>query len=339
MTNHPPLTMDDYAVVLAYLTHFPGKHHADVLLRLDVDEREWEEADKRWREAMIQDLLVESHTVSDAFNDAFVPVKRRLKKETPELVSLTPLRLPLAATPPLVTIADPPVLRAIAPEAAVFAQSATLAAPVASRPLEVPSFVSWPVAFAPPPIVGEKPPVNPRSPSVEAASASPTHRNDLVPVGMRHFTSLAGTQLAPDAPSTTPTLPFVRAAPPAPPKPQTPVSLVPEGMRRFTGITGTQGAIDVPSGPSLPFGLRPAVATVESPMSLEEYTRLHVELALAPANRREIVQRYGIDEPKLSRLDAYWGPRIKTDAAMRAVWDSIYAAHRARLARNEGPPR
>ena len=74
-------------------------------------------------------------------------------------------------------------------------------------------------------------------------------------------------------------------------------------------------------------------------MALEEYTRLHVELARDPANRRAIVQRYGLDEPRLLRLDAYWGPRIKADAGLRAIWDGTYAAHRARLGSPERPPR
>jgi hypothetical protein len=161
---------------------------------------------------------------------------------------------------------------------------------------------------------------------------------------MRHFTNLAGTQLAADAPRG-PTLPFAPAAPaplPAPPKPE---SLVPEGMRRFTSLTGTQGVVDAPSSPSLPFAKSPAPIptpspeVAEPPMALEQYARLHVEIARDPKSRREIVQRYGIDEQRLSRLDAYWGPRIVADARLRAVWDSTYAAHRARLGRPEGPPR
>jgi len=74
-------------------------------------------------------------------------------------------------------------------------------------------------------------------------------------------------------------------------------------------------------------------------MAIEEYTRLHVELARDPANRRAIVQRHGLDEPRLLRLDAYGGPRIKADVGLRAIRDSTYAAHRARLGHPEGPPR
>lgn len=165
---------------------------------------------------------------------------------------------------------------------------------------------------------------------------------DLLPAGMRRFASVAMTQEAAHAPSK-PAIPFARGAPaPATPPRSAPApeALLPEGMRRFVAVTGTHDASSAPAGAALPFPQRPAppagAPADPPPLPLEQYARLHVELALAPASQPQVLQRHGLDERRLAALDAHWGPRIKADAGLRAIWDSTYSAHRARVA---GPQR
>ncbi|TKD11749.1 hypothetical protein [Polyangium fumosum] len=76
---------------------------------------------------------------------------------------------------------------------------------------------------------------------------------DIVPRGMRHFTSVTNTEAAPGIP-TGPALPFEppRAAVVAPDAARVAPPL-PEGMRHFTSLTGTTPAPDVTARPVLPF--------------------------------------------------------------------------------------
>jgi len=190
--------------------------------------------------------------------------------------------------------------------------------------------------------VPSPPPAPPRPPAPESS----------VPVGMRHFTSLTGTQPAPGTPQGSP-LPFKPANPSAPAtppvRPPIPELRVPEGVRHFTNTTDTQLGPEPPRGPAVPFkrpavtgaatpeeptplaGPRPFPASADPPLPLAQYARLHVELALDPANRHLTLQRHGLDERRLRELDAFWNPRVKTDPSLRAAWDSFYAAHRAWL--------
>jgi len=173
-----------------------------------------------------------------------------------------------------------------------------------------------------------------------------------VPAGMRHFTNLTGTQPAAEAPRG-PALPFGRVDPAAAAASE---SVVPAGMRRFTSLTGTQIAPAAARGPALPFvqpgqpaaapetlapivSAPPAPASAEPPVPLAQYVRLHVELALEPANRHQILDHHGLDERRLGQLDAFWSPRIKVDPGLRAAWDSAYAAHRAWLLSSKRPQR
>jgi hypothetical protein len=339
------LPLERYAEATAYLAHFRKADPAEVIERLGIEAGDFKAAQKAWTTAIGDELERQETTLALRLGEIFAPTRQRLGEAQPTLESVGPraservkplavVEKPVAIEPIRKTIPLPEPIALKEPEAR----------PIVSLPLASPpaAIVPPPGMIAPPLIIATPPPANAHSPWSESTTASPPLREDLVPAGMRHFTSVVGTQLAPAAPST-PALPFVRGAPPGPSKPPASRALVPEGMRHFTSVTGTQGPIDAPSGPSLPFGLRPAAAAAtehaESPMALEEYTRLHVELARDPANRRAIVQRHGLDEPRLLRLDAYWGPRIKADAGLRAIWDSAYAAHRARLGRPEGPPR
>lgn len=337
------LPLERYAEVTAHLVHFKKADPAEVVERLGIEASDFKAAQKAWTSAIGDELELQETTLALRLGAVFAPTRQRLADAQPTLESVGPRAservkpVAVAATPAAL---EPVREAAPLPEPAAIAEPAAWSIatpPVATRPAAV---ATPPVMFAPPLIVSAPPPDTAHSPWIEAAAPSAPSREDLVPIGMRNFKVQAGTQLAPDVPSA-PALPFVRGVPPGPPKPPSPASVVPEGMRHFTSTTGTQGPIGAPVGPSLPFGLRPVAAAPKepvepAPMALEDYTRLHVELARDPANRRAIVQRHGLDEARLARLDAHWGPRIKADAGLRAIWDSTYAAHRARLG---GPPR
>lgn len=145
-----------------------------------------------------------------------------------------------------------------------------------------------------------------------------------LPPGMRGFLDMRSTQLSPEAPPITPALPFGGAAEPKAPElaaapPQriaaspSPEALVPEGMRHFKSLTGTEIS---PPPPRL---------------TLEQYARMCVELALYPAHRLEVLRRNGVDDEQRSRLDAYWGARVREDVSVKAAWDRFYIEHWTRL--------
>lgn len=317
MESHPLLTMEEYAAVLAYLSHYPGECRADVLSRLEVNEREWEQADKRWLDAIVRDLLDENRALGDAFNGAFVPAKRRLKKEMPDIASLTPLRPPLAAAKPAVAIAELPVIPSSVPAALAFAPPAPMFEPPAP-------------AFAPPAFILSPP-----------ASAASSERESLVPVGMRNFKSLKGTEAVMDA-APPPTLPFrslaagessVFAAP-------DPNSIVPVGMRGFTSVSGTQAASPLPAGPALPFAgskgppPAPPPPIVVSPpqelpsLSIEQYASLCVELELEPSQTTETLLRYRLTPSLRAKLDAAWRDRMARASDVYTAWSKAVTQYK-----------
>jgi len=336
--------MGEYATVLAYLSHYPGAQRADVFLRLEVNEGEWKEADEGLSDAMIQELLEEKRALSDAFNAAFVPVKRRLKKEKPEITSLTPLRPPLAAAKPLVAMAEPPALPAVAPPAPVFTLPASVFAPPA------PVFTPPAPVFTPPAEVFAPPAPVFAPPAFIFAPPAPvlsSDRESIVPVGMRHFKSLKGTEaVADEAPA--PALPFrasVPGEPPAQAKAE-PRSLVPAGMRGFTNLSGTQGVNPLPAGPALPFagakGPPPAPPPPAPPpplagkppldlpsFSVEQYASLCVELELDPARAAETLQRYRLTQEQRTALDAAWRERMAQAADLYASWSQAVTRYKA----------
>jgi hypothetical protein len=165
----------------------------------------------------------------------------------------------------------------------------------------------------------------------------------FVPPSMRHFTDIRETELAAGPPPDGPVLPFRPATQAEPPEPSESASWIPEGMRSFTSIGETQPAPDAPSRPALPFATaqdRDDPDLGETPrLSLDEHARLCVELALYPAYRAAILQRYGLDEDQRQELAAFWSARITADPTLRVSWDNLCAAHRAQLLSAQHPKR
>jgi hypothetical protein len=207
-------------------------------------------------------------------------------------------------------------------------------------------------------------------------SAKPIAAGSVIPEGMRRFTNLTGTDAASDAPEG-PALPFAAApkarpaiievgAPESQPEPPTlprparaeiPLeppqeASIPKGMRHFKSVSGTEISPEgAPKDPALPFA--PAAADAPAPkagappplpspaprLTLEQYAQMSVELALYPAHKLTILQRYGVDDEMQRRLDGYWGARVREDAGIKAAWDRHYAEHWTRLRGPQGGTR
>ncbi len=190
-------------------------------------------------------------------------------------------------------------------------------------------------------------------PRAEAPAPVPAVRSGdvaWIPEGMRGFTDLRGTQMAPSTDASRgPALPFnPKAAPtlPAPPSAAR-ASFVPEGMRGFTDVHGTQLAEGGRGKPVLPFlGVeQPKVAIPARgaallgnlpQLSVEQYASLHVELAALPGRSTEVLERYRITEEQRQTLDAHWMARMAAEPALRQTWDGACVAYKAWLERSKG---
>lgn len=105
-----------------------------------------------------------------------------------------------------------------------------------------------------------------------------------------------------------------------------------------TMVSASNGA-----DPTLPFGGSRASGDEPTPslpdLTVDQHAKLSAELALGfePAQRAEILARYGIESPEaLTSLGAEWQSRLKADAAVGERWKSTYARHRAALQQQRG---
>lgn len=105
-----------------------------------------------------------------------------------------------------------------------------------------------------------------------------------------------------------------------------------------TMVSASKGA-----DPTLPFGGSPASGEEPTPslpeLTIDQHAKLSAELALGfePAQRAEILARYGIESPEvLTSLGAEWQSRLKADAAAGERWKATYAQHRAALQQQRG---
>jgi hypothetical protein len=178
----------------------------------------------------------------------------------------------------------------------------------------------------------------------------------MIPAGMMHFKGLHGTEMPALDASEKPALPFAQDAPAA-------TEEAYQRAREHGEATEPERAESAPAGPvagetrdissivaavlakkaATPFDKQaaatasaPAAAPLPAPvpasappdpaLTLEQYASLCVELTLAPANAREITQRYGLSDEGRARVDAYWRGRIanepEVDNAFRWAYHS-----------------
>ena len=272
-----------------------------------------ERALQRLEERFAKELAAESEEPARRFGDAYEATVRALAAVRGDDEAAPDLRFLNADAQPF-------------REEAAAVLREPVAAPVAAAPVE-------PRAEAPAPV-----------PAVRSVDVA------WVPEGMRGFTDLRSTQLAPntDAPRG-PALPFnPNAAPTLSAQPSAArAPFVPEGMRSFTSVHGTQLADGGSGKPALPFpGADRSEATIPArgaapvgnfpQLSVEQYASLHVELAALPGRSTEVLDRYRITEDQRRRLDAHWTARMAADPALRQAWDGACAAYKAWLARSKG---
>lgn len=341
------ITLDRYAEVMAHVRHFPRSNAAEVILRLGLTEPQWEAATLAWTDALAEESAREEEALSRRFGAVFVETKARLKRDQPALRSLGGLPGELASDAP-----------AGAGKGGTSMPPAVVVVPGIVPQPDLPSFM---IAAPSPGLV--------RDPSSEAiaagqaaqvpAAAPPADPLSLVPVGMRGFTSLQGTQAAsPDA-GKKPALPFAAPAPGASPpaverdtsaaksagrsEKAAPVGGETEDISAVVASLRSKGAV-------LPFPIpaqaapapTPASAGQSSPerhsagamgsstpgLSLEQYASVCVELSLHPAKAEETLRRYRLTEDQRAKLDAYWQARIASDPGVAAAWNHACAVYR-----------
>jgi hypothetical protein len=132
--------------------------------------------------------------------------------------------------------------------------------------------------------------------------------------------------------------PAIAVSAPANPGP----AALPPGMRGFLDMRSTQLRPEAPPiTPALPFvgAAEPKAPEPPPRLTLEQYARMCVELALYPAHRLEVLRRNGVDDEQRSRLDAYWGARVREEVSVKAAWDRFYIEHWTRLGGPRGRDR
>jgi hypothetical protein len=315
------LTIARYGEVMAHVRYFPRAKKGEVLARLGVDEDDWDEAVSSWTDALADASEREDEGLSRQFGLAVAQTKERLVREKPPVASLGPL--------PGEGEEEPATAQALPPGVE---PSAPLAPPQPAEPNP---------NFAPPPpgLVASPAPPAPVAPAF------------VMPEGMKHWSYIQGTQLAPMSAPEKPALPFVsgepgdRSSPPphaaAPaevPPPLRPAAPPVGGETR--DISSVVAAVMAQRSP-LPFDSRtdapanrvsapPAYRpTVAAPaLTLEQYASLCVEIAAAPARMAEISMRYGLTDEQRGRADAYWRARMAAEPEVAAAWNRAYATYR-----------
>jgi hypothetical protein len=133
-----------------------------------------------------------------------------------------------------------------------------------------------------------------------------------------------------------PALPFAAAKPASPPAEP---PRAPQPSRPDAG--GTVDVKAILKGPALPFAAAPpappapaAPAPAASPLTLEQYASLCVELQRRPDRIAETLGRYRVTAEQRAQLDAYWRSRLAADPALYVSFASACAAYRAWLAQS-----
>jgi hypothetical protein len=226
--NDQEIDLDRYAEVLAHTLHFRTAPWGEVLARLGVPEKRWNEAHAKWTRILVEEAAEDDAPAARQFGTAFAVARARLREERPTLESLGPLPVDEAPRAP------EPVSAAAAP------------APVAPLP---------PIAGAPPPL--------PRALEVVEAppfAFSPGNVSPWAPPGMQMSTPGEGSFAEPpplvSAYATAPTPP--RAVPPElipAPSPQTTAVPAPPPKVRsaLPDLRETSANLDLRRRGALPF--------------------------------------------------------------------------------------
>jgi hypothetical protein len=188
------IEIERYADVLAHTIHFRTAPTSEVLARLNVPAKRWNEAHAKWTRILVEEATEDDAPLARQFGTAFAVARTRLRNECPALESLGPLPVeeaphelapaPIAAM--LAPIATPPparVLEVEAPAPIVFSSDDASPWRVPGMPATAPGVSRF---LAPAPLV--------QAPVIEPEIS-------WVPAGMRAFTSIDGTHVGAAAPT------------------------------------------------------------------------------------------------------------------------------------------
>jgi hypothetical protein len=281
------IDLERYAEVLAHTLHFRSAPTGEVLARLNMPEKRWNEAHAKWTQVLIDEAAEDKAPVARRFGAAFATTRARLRAEQPTLESLGSLPVVDPPTPDPVFVELEPVPLAPSPPLAAMAPSRPPAVEVEAA---VPSYMLVPSpptpaplapAFAlssPPPSALPQPP---RVPAARHGDLGATANSSNLPVRPAMPFNLGGTpeqsladviarmtaaQGAPSVDGASPpraqlgeTVGLVSTPPgnalPFGTNPAVPPALswMPAGMLKLTSVDGTQLSTDTPTGPVLPF--------------------------------------------------------------------------------------
>jgi len=186
-------------------------------------------------------------------------------------------------------------------------------------------------AAAPPPYESAPPPAYVPAPPPAHVPAPPS------------VADLRGTSLAVDIPSRA-ALPFARGgvgsvsgaeapplsmARPEPARPKTP-----------SDLRETSAVFFAPQSHALPFsqGTPAASPGVASPLTVEQYASLCVDLASDPPRAAETLRRYHLSPEQKDAVDAEWHARFAREPTAWFVWDRACKTYQAWVAGQKGKP-
>lgn len=367
------IDIERYAEVMAHIRHFGKPLQPEVLERLALDEDRWEEALFGFTALLVEESDREEEALSRRFGERFAKTKARLGKEKPAPASIGPLRNEVAAqppaevAPPAITVAAPDPT----PSPPIVTTPVAMPMPVLPTPNFVQEDVSpWaqgssvmptPAVVAPRVVA----PVKPPAPQIQDMS--------FVPAGMRNFGNLHGTQGPSLDAAAKPALPFAEDAAnadhdaafrrakelgehePVRPKPM-PAEPTTGETRDISAVVAavmaqkkstpfdkekqaakTAAPAASPPAPVASPNPPPKVPAPPNPesisLTIEQYASLCVEMAMAPAKKHEITQRYGLADEHAARIDAYWRGRIANEPEIDKAFRWAYHSYQQWLAR------
>ncbi|MGK3964980.1 hypothetical protein WMF38_12510 [Sorangium sp. So ce118] len=289
-TNDPPLSLERFGEVSAYLIHFKGVDQAVVLDRLAVRPEDLLSARKKWTDVLSRDVEREETSLALVMAKAYRRTKERLDAERPDLASIGQWSRHLELHDDETSKKDDTSTSAQAPPVASTSAASSEGSPTVPAPGPPPAVRADEPRFA----MGSGTP-GPLSPAVEERatgaprSVGPDDFDGTLPVNvMSPFAQVlpaAWTNAARPAPSRAhegrmeTALPFrspgASALPPTPP-----------------GSPPPDGAPAAPSAPHAPMAL-----------TLKQYASLCVDCELDHAGRAAIARRYGLTPEQHAHLD------------------------------------
>jgi hypothetical protein len=342
------LTIEGFAEVLAHTQHFARSSLLEVLLRLGLDEDQWETASRAWAAALADESSVGRTVLAARFGTAFGATLALLGAAQPSLASLGPLPTEGNAVPTSANLDDTPVVTRTV-EVPTYLRDSVRPEPREPDRIDPdlvpPSLrgITDPCGTVPVDPVAASRPVLPFDASATpATSPEPRGKAERYLMGVllggetQDVSTVVASMVArgevydlpwssSPEPKTAPEEPAghasnpERSAPDAKPpsedaaNPITPLDTRPTALDAAHSLPiSTTTRTEPPPSLAMP----PPVPA----LTVEQYASLCVEVGLWPAESESILRRYGLTVEHRSRLDNVWKSRMQADAALRDMW-------------------